>query len=232
MTLSHKIITAAVSATLLSVTGCANLKNNQEQGAAIGAVVGALIGKGTGDHDKSRYLWGAAVGALAGAAIGNYMDEQEALLRRELADSGVDIVRNGDQINLLLPGNITFNTGSAAIEPEFYPVLQDVALVLNKYHKTTLNIAGHTDNIGSAELNQSLSEARANSVKDQLIKYHVDNRRLTTSGFGEFKPLVANTSAENRQKNRRVELQILPNTEQQTGSHKHRGNYTKRYARF
>lgn len=232
MTHPRKMIAMLLSASLLSVTGCANLSNNQEQGAAIGAVVGALIGKGTGDHDKSRYLWGAAVGALAGAAIGNYMDEQEALLRRELADSGVDVVRNGDEINLLLPGNITFNTGSAAIEPEFYPVLQDVAVVLNRYHKTTLNIAGHTDNTGSAELNQSLSEARANSVKEQLIRYHVDNRRLSTSGFGEFKPLVANNNPENRQKNRRVELQISPNTEQGRGSHKHRGNYTKGYSRF
>lgn len=207
------VLTSLVSATLI-LGGCATNSGNQDNqatGTAVGAVLGALLGKATGDHDKSRYVWGAIVGAIAGNAIGTYMDKQEAEFRRELSDSGVYVYRDGDNIHLSLPGNITFETGSATITPEFFPVLQDVALVLNKYNKTTLMIAGHTDDTGSAELNQSLSIARANSVKANLVTYQVDPRRITTQGYGEFQPLVPNTSEQNRQQNRRVELTIIPN---------------------
>ncbi|UAA38402.1 OmpA family protein [Paraneptunicella aestuarii] len=206
-------LTSLLSATLI-MGGCATNNGNQDNqatGTAVGAVLGALLGKATGDHDKSRYVWGAIVGAIAGNAIGSYMDKQEAEFRRELSDSGVYVYRDGDKIHLSLPGNITFETGSANITPEFFPILQDVALVLNKYNKTTLMISGHTDDTGSAELNQNLSIARANSVKANLVNHQVDPRRITTQGYGEFQPLVPNTSEENRQQNRRVELTIIPN---------------------
>ena len=91
--------------TSLALVGCENMSNTQK-GATIGAVTGALLGKGTGDHDKSRYVWGAAVGALAGGAIGSYMDKQEEEFREELADSGVKVIREGDNIRLQLPSNI------------------------------------------------------------------------------------------------------------------------------
>lgn len=96
-----------------------------------------MLGKGTGDHDKSRYVWGAAVGALAGGAIGSYMDKQEEEFREELADSGVKVIRDGDNLRLQLPSNITFATGSANISQSFNPVLDDVARVLKSmknYH--------------------------------------------------------------------------------------------------
>lgn len=208
-----RLIATLFTGSIFLLSGCANtMDSNQGRGAAIGAVVGALLGKATGDHDKSRYVWGAIVGALAGSAIGSYMDRQEDELRRQLSDSGVTVYRDGDRIHLYLPGNITFDSGSAAVKAEFYHILQDVALVLNEYHKTTLIISGHTDDTGPAELNQQLSLARANSVRDQLIGYQVDQRRITTQGYGEFKPLYPNDSAKNRQANRRVELTIIPNT--------------------
>jgi outer membrane protein OmpA-like peptidoglycan-associated protein len=206
-----KLVIASVVATALLAGGCAN-SNNTQKGAAIGAVAGALLGKATGDNAKSRYAWGAVVGAIAGGAIGNYMDKQEEALREELADTGVDIVREGDTLHLIMPGDITFATNSAAISPNFNPVLNDVAVVLNKYEKTVLLIKGHTDDTGSESYNQELSERRANAVKNLLTAYNVNAQRVTTVGMGEFQPKVPNTSDANRQTNRRVELSIQPIT--------------------
>lgn len=207
----QKTILVGVLSALL-VTGCANSDmTNTQKGAAIGAVAGALLGKGTGDHDKSRYVWGAAVGALAGAAIGNYMDQQEQEFRDELAGSGVQVIREGDTIRLQLPGAITFATNSASISQGFYPVLNDVVKVLNKYEKTTLVIEGHTDNTGSLEYNQTLSLNRANAVRNHFMGNGVDQRRLTTMGFGPTQPVADNTTTDGRQLNRRVELRIVPN---------------------
>jgi len=202
------IIAAAV--TTLMVSGCASNANNTQKGAGIGAVVGALAGKGTGDNDKSRYVWGAALGALAGGAIGAYMDKQEQEFRDELADSGVGVYREGDSIRLSIPGNITFDTDSTAIVTDFYPVLNDVAKVLSKYDKTKLSIEGHTDSVGDAQYNRELSVKRANSVANYLSTNNINNSRLQTLGFGETQPLTDNDSAINRKINRRVELRIIP----------------------
>lgn len=207
-----KTLTIGAIALALSVSGCASNPNNTQKGVAIGAVVGAILGKATGDHDKSRYAWGAAVGAIAGGAIGSYMDKQEEALREELADTGVQVVREGDNLRLVMPGDITFATDSAAISPNFNPVLQDVATVVNKYEKTILMIKGHTDDTGSEEYNQALSERRANSVKNQLVSFSVNPTRITTLGLGEYQPKVANTDPASRQVNRRVELEIQPLT--------------------
>lgn len=205
------ILVTALSAFV--VAGCANM-NNTQKGAAIGAVTGALLGKGTGDHDKSRYVWGAAVGALAGSAIGNYMDKQEQEFRDELSGSGVQVIRDGDNIRLQLPGNITFATDSASISQNFHPVLNDVAKVLKKYEKTTMMVEGHTDSTGSAEHNQQLSLNRAMAVRNYLVGNDIDQRRLTTYGYGESQPIADNNTASGREQNRRVELKIIPNTEQ------------------
>ncbi len=204
-------VIAAVMAMTVTLAGCANTNlSNTQKGAGIGAVVGAILGKATGDHDKSRYAWGAAVGAIAGGAIGNYMDKQEEELREQLSDTGVDVVRDGDNIRLVMPGDITFATDSASISPNFNPVLNDVATVINNYEKTVLMIKGHTDDTGSDQYNQALSERRAEAVKSQLTSYNVNPTRITTVGLGEYKPKVPNTSAANRQMNRRVELEIRP----------------------
>ena len=206
-----KKLVLAMTMSSLALVGCENMSNTQK-GASIGAVTGALLGKGTGDHDKSRYVWGAAVGALAGGAIGSYMDKQEEELREELADSGVKVIRDGDNLRLQLPSNITFATGSANISQSFNPVLDDVARVLQKYEKTTMLIEGHTDSTGSAEYNQQLSLNRAKAVRNHLVGSGVDSRRVTTEGYGESMPVADNDTESGRQLNRRVELRIVPNT--------------------
>ncbi len=206
--MKNTMIAVALSTGIIS--GCASNASSTQKGAGIGAVVGALVGKGTGDNDKSRYVWGAALGALAGGAIGNYMDKQEEEFREELADSGVEVYREGDSIRLSIPGNITFPTDSATIVTGFYPVLENVAKVLNRYDKTKLSIIGHTDSVGDANYNQQLSMQRANSVANYLQGTSVDANRLQTLGMGESQPLASNDSAQGRKENRRVELRIIP----------------------
>jgi outer membrane protein OmpA-like peptidoglycan-associated protein len=202
------MIAVALSTFILS--GCASNTSNTQKGAGIGAVIGALVGKGTGDNDKKRYVWGAALGALAGGAIGSYMDKQEEEFREELADSGVEVYREGDSIRLSIPGNITFATGSDAIVTGFYPVLEDVAKVLNRYDKTKLSIEGHTDSVGDVNSNRKLSMQRANSVAIYLQATSVEANRLQTLGMGESQPIADNATAQGRQANRRVELRVIP----------------------
>src|SRR5690348_12787163 len=104
------------------------------KGAGIGALTGAAIGALAGGGKGA--LIGAGAGALVGGGVGDYMDHQEAKLRAQLQGTGVSVSRSGDKINLVMPGNITFATGSAALNPSFFRVLDSVALVLKEYNKT------------------------------------------------------------------------------------------------
>jgi outer membrane protein OmpA-like peptidoglycan-associated protein len=216
-------VVATVVATLL--TGCYTYEpySGEKQvsrttiGAGIGAVAGAAIGMLTGgdarQHRKNALI-GAGIGALAGGGAGNYMDRQQAKLREQLQGTGVQVVRKGDDITLVMPGNITFTTNSSDLNPSFDSVLNSVSLVLKEYDKTILEIAGHTDNVGKPEYNQALSERRANSVAQYLESQGVNSQRVITVGAGETKPIAPNTTPEGRQSNRRVELTLEPITAQ------------------
>ncbi|HAU03130.1 MAG TPA: hypothetical protein DCS26_09155, partial [Porticoccaceae bacterium] len=127
-------------------------------GASVGAVVAYLDNKGDDSRKRNqRILAAAAGGAAIGGGIGYYMDKQEAKLRQQLRGTGVSVERVGDNINLIMPGNITFATNSADINSSFYPVLDSVALVLTEFDKTVVVVAGHTDSDGSDALNETLS---------------------------------------------------------------------------
>lgn len=212
---------AAVTAALLAGCYTTNPYTGERQitktsaGAGIGALAGAVTGMLTGGdaraHRKNALI-GAGIGALAGGAIGNYMDRQEAQLRAELQGTGVSVVRNGNDITLKMPGNITFNTDSAEVKPDFDKVLNSVTLVLKKYDKTIVEVAGHTDSTGSPQHNQALSERRATSVAQYLEAQGLDSRRVMTVGAGETHPIATNSTAEGRQANRRVELTLEPLT--------------------
>lgn len=207
MLLKKSLISVIISS--LIFTGCAS--TNAEKGAAIGAVAGAVLGKSTSNHKDKRLVWGAAIGAIAGAAIGDYMDQQEEAFRKELSGSGIDIIREGDNLRLVMPSNITFATNQSYITAGFHSTLNDVAKVLIKFDKTLLSIEGHTDNTGSVEYNQTLSTKRAQSVQSYLVKQHIQASRLKVTGYGESMPLVSNDTEKNRSLNRRVEVQIIPN---------------------
>jgi outer membrane protein OmpA-like peptidoglycan-associated protein len=185
------------------------------KGAAIGAGAGALLGILTGDDSKERRkraLIGAGVGAIAGGAVGNYMDQQEAELRRQLEGTGVGITRVGDEIVLNMPGNITFETNSADLKPQFFSVLDSVALVAQEFDQTVVEVTGHTDSTGSAAYNQTLSEQRAATVATYLNNRGIDRQRLLAFGRGLTQPIADNATAEGRALNRRVEIRLSPIT--------------------
>jgi outer membrane protein OmpA-like peptidoglycan-associated protein len=182
-------------------------------GAATGIVVGLLTGGDAAAHRKNALI-AAGVGALAGGAIGNYMDRQQAELRHDLAGTGVSVTRMGDNITLNMPGNITFKSGSSELDPSFFKVLNSVNLVVKKYNKTVVEVAGHTDSTGGTEQNQQLSERRANSVAQYLESQGLASNRVVTVGAGETRPVADNATAEGRQANRRVELTLTPLTTQ------------------
>jgi outer membrane protein OmpA-like peptidoglycan-associated protein len=190
--------------------------SNAVKGAAIGAAAGAAIGLITGDDSaerKKRALILAGVGALGGGAVGGYMDQQEMELRKKLESTGVSVTRDGDNITLNMPGNITFAVDSSDISADFYAVLDSVALVLTKFDKTLVEVAGHTDNTGSEAYNQSLSQKRASSVSAYLASREVRADRLVSVGAGELRPVSTNSTPEGRAQNRRVEITIVPITE-------------------
>jgi outer membrane protein OmpA-like peptidoglycan-associated protein len=189
--------------------------SNTTKGAAIGAAAGAAIGAISGDSSrerKKRILIGAGVGALAGGGVGAYMDRQEAELRQRLQGTGVSVTRMGDEIVLNMPGNVTFDTNQAAIKADFYPVLDSVALVLDEYEKTMIEVVGHTDSTGTDAINQPLSERRAASVGRYLQSQDVMPQRISTYGVSSRYPVASNGTSEGRALNRRVEIALLPLT--------------------
>lgn len=178
-------------------------------GAAAGAAVGAIGGAIAGDAGKGAAI-GAAVGGIAGLGIGAYMDRQEALLRKKLAGTGVRIVREGDDIRLVMPSDITFDVDRASIKPRFYRTLNAVATVLNGFPETDVIVTGHTDSTGSAAYNQRLSERRALAVARYLQAQGVNPARIRAQGMGESMPIASNATEEGRARNRRVEIRIHP----------------------
>lgn len=178
-------------------------------GAGGGAIGGALIGAAAGDA-RVGALIGAGVGALAGGAIGNYMDQQEAELRAQLAGTGVSVTRVGDNIVLNMPSNITFGVNQSDVQPQFQNTLRSVALVLQKYNQTLVDIIGHTDSTGSASYNLTLSQQRATSVARVLSQNGVNSQRFFVEGRGFSQPIATNDTEQGRSQNRRVEIQIIP----------------------
>ena len=186
------------------------------KGALIGAASGIAIGLMTGDDavERRQYaLIGAGVGAIAGGSVGAYMDNQELALRKKLEGTGVSVIRDGDNITLVMPGNVTFATNSSDLRSEFFGVLDSVGLVLKEYDKTVIEVAGHTDSTGSEQHNQALSERRAATVATYLVNRGVLEMRIITIGMGETRPVADNTTDAGRALNRRVELTLVPVTQ-------------------
>ncbi len=217
----NKMISIAVLASLLPLAACVT---NPETGnktiskAAIGGLGGALGGYLIGDliggkSDRTEKILGAGIGAVAGAGVGYYMDEQERKLRQQTAGTGVNVIRDGDNLVLDMPSGITFGVDSSTVQPGFQSTLDKVATTLTQYEKTYVDVMGHTDSTGSDAYNQSLSERRASSVAGYLTSRGVQSARLATKGYGESQPKASNIDEAGRAANRRVEIRLVPVTQ-------------------
>jgi len=222
-----KRITTLAIASLITLSGCTTFDaytgeektSNTTKGAGIGAGSALLLSyianrNVNSKERKKRMLRDAGIGAIVGGGVGYYMDTQEAKLRKQLRGSGVSVQRDGNNINLIMPSNITFASNGRNLNSGFYDVLNSVALVIQEYNKTTVVVSGHTDSVGSDAYNQTLSEDRAKSVADFLASKKVNPARLEVVGFGEKHPIADNKTEQGRSLNRRVEVTLLPITEQ------------------
>ncbi|WP_028641068.1 OmpA family protein [Novosphingobium acidiphilum] len=220
MTLRRVWMSALCGVSLIATSACVtdpNTGHRKVSRTAIGAtagvvgglVIGGLLGGGTG-----RIL-GAGIGGLAGASVGYTMDKQIKELKEQTAGSGVDIkpVDDGQAILVNLPSGVTFDTDSTVIKPAFRDTLDTVSTSLNKYPNSLIDVYGHTDSTGTDPYNQTLSENRARVVADYLTGRGVNPARIRSTGFGKTQPVASNDTPEGRAANRRVEIKIVPVTQ-------------------
>ncbi|WP_198335316.1 OmpA family protein [Psychrobacter celer] len=209
----NQLMIAAV-ASGLALSGCTTDPNTGQQrlnktalGTLAGAAGGAVISKATGGEKTGR---DAAIGAALGAGVGYYMERQAKQLEQQMAGTGVTVEQNPTtgNIDLVMPGNITFAFDDATLSSSFKPTLDKLASTMNQYNKTTVNIAGHTDSRGSASYNMGLSRDRAYSVANYLTARGVSANRINVVAYGESRPVADNSTDYGRQQNRRVELTI------------------------
>lgn len=210
-----KPLAALAAATTLALTGCVTDPSTGQthasktavyglSGAAVCGIVGAIT-------HNSRGARNAALGCGAiGAGIGAYMDYQEKLLRQKLANTNVEVQREGDQIKLTMPENITFATNSSELSSAATSSLSSVAEILAKYVDTNITIAGYTDSTGNDNINRPLSQRRAESVSTFLSARGVASSRISAVGYGSANPIASNATVEGRAKNRRVEIRVNP----------------------
>lgn len=216
----NQIMTLGLMAAILPLSACVTdpeTGNRTISKAAIGGLGGALGGYLLGDliggkRDRTEKIVGAGIGAVAGAGVGYYMDEQERKLRQQTAGSGVNVIRDGDNLVLDMPSEVTFAVDSANIDSGFRNTLDQVATTLTQYEKTYVDVLGHTDSTGSDAYNQGLSERRASSVASYLTSRGVQSARLATRGYGESQPKASNLDESGRAANRRVEIRLVPVT--------------------
>jgi outer membrane protein OmpA-like peptidoglycan-associated protein len=182
-------------------------------GAGVGIVGGVLLGGLIGG--AGGRIIGAGIGGIAGAAVGYTMDKQIKELKEHTAGSGVDVkpVDNGQAILVNMPGGVTFDTNSTVLKPGFTGTLDQIADNLNHYPNSLIDVYGHTDSVGSDSYNQTLSENRARVVADYLVSRGVNPQRIRSTGFGKTQPIASNDTPEGRAANRRVELKIVPVTQ-------------------
>jgi outer membrane protein OmpA-like peptidoglycan-associated protein len=218
------LIAAALAATTLTAACVTDPVTGERRvskaaiGAGAGVVGGYLLGDLVGGrNDRTEKIIGAGIGGLAGAGIGAYMDRQEQELRRRTAGTDIRVIRQGDDLVLNMPSNVTFATNEASIQPQFRNTLDQVADVLKQYNQTYVDVYGHTDSTGSDSYNLSLSQRRAGAVADYLTTRGVQSARLGTRGFGEAQPVASNDTEEGKAANRRVEIKLVPITQQDVG---------------
>ena len=229
---SRLFVSSFAALSLVAVSGCVTDPNTGEKkvsrtaigtvgGAAAGAILGGLIGGKTGR------IIGAVGGGAVGGVVGYKMDKQIKELKDTTAGSGVDVteVDNGQAILVNLPDGVTFDVGSYTIKPAFRTTLDSVADSLIQYPNSLVDVYGHTDSTGSDQYNQALSERRASTVANYLTLQGVSAARVRSQGFGETMPVDSNDTEEGRARNRRVEIKIVPITQEQVQAARQQQGY-------
>jgi outer membrane protein OmpA-like peptidoglycan-associated protein len=201
------ILTVCISIFFMGC-GASNTVKGGAIGAGAGGVLGALIGKATGNTAVGAII-GAAVGGTAGALIGRHMDKQAEEMKQDI--QGAKIERVGEGIKITFESGILFKSNASDLQPAAQDNIAKLAVILNKYPDTNILVEGHTDSTGSAELNQKLSERRADAVANFAKGKGVAASRFTTIGYGFSQPVVSNATPEGRAQNRRVEIAIFAN---------------------
>ncbi len=213
-------IAALFISSALMLTSCESIQNanNTQKGAAIGTASGAVIGGilgnniGKGKNAALGAVLGGIVGGVAGGVIGNKMDKQANDIKNALP--GAEVERVGEGIKITLSENmVNFAFNSAELTSSAKTNLDKLATVLINNPDTNINIYGHTDNKGTAQVNQKISENRANSVKNYLISKGIASSRMITMGRGFSEPIASNDTEAGRAQNRRVEFAITANEE-------------------
>jgi outer membrane protein OmpA-like peptidoglycan-associated protein len=176
--------------------------------SAIGCGLVGALASDRGNKNENALGAAAACGAI-GAGVGYYMDKQNQKLTAMLQGTGVHVVKQGDNIQLVMP-DVTFKTDSADISSSYYAPLNSVATVLKEFNKTNVDVVGYTDSRGSEEHNMILSQNRAQSVASYLASQGVASQRLSSMGMGEAYPVGDNNTAAGQQMNRRVLVTIRP----------------------
>jgi outer membrane protein OmpA-like peptidoglycan-associated protein len=181
--------------------GCASPGKKTAIGAGAGAATGAAIGGATGGWKGAGI--GAAIGGVTGGAFGNYLDKQAQELEKVAQTK-----RTRDGILVQLKNDLLFETGSSTLKPDAASQLQQLGDILAKYDKDRVRVEGHTDNVGSDTINDSLSLKRAAAVKEILKSRGVSENQIMAIGQGESRPVANNATKQGRAANRRVELHI------------------------
>lgn len=218
---SRLLVSSFAALSLITVSGCVTDPNTGERKVsrtAIGGVGGALGGLLLGGliGGKTGRIVGAGIGGVAGAAVGYQMDKQIKELKEQTSGSGIDVTPtdNGSAILVNLPDGVTFDVGSSTLKPEFRATLDQIAQSMNQYPNSLIDVYGHTDSTGSDAFNQTLSESRARTVASYLTSRGVAAARIRSQGFGETMPIASNDTPDGRAKNRRVEIKIVPVTQE------------------
>jgi outer membrane protein OmpA-like peptidoglycan-associated protein len=210
----RKIVAIAVLAAF-TLGACESMDDQQRRtatGAGIGAAAGAAIGAIGNDSNRGRgAAAGAAIGAAAGA-LGGYvwnrrMESQQKQIQQQTQGTGVEVTRTADnRLRINIPSDISFDSGQAAIRPNFRPVLDNFAQSLQQNPSSTVTIIGHTDSTGSPAVNEPLSLQRADATRDYLVSRGVASNRFSIDGRGAREPVASNDTEAGRARNRRVEI--------------------------
>lgn len=164
---------------------------------------------------KSRVvkMRSAKIRPLSAGAAPSYMAGLDTELRQQTAGIGLDVLRVGDAVIVRIPAELTFDSGSSAVKPQFDATLHEIARTVKTRSQTFVDVFAHTDTTGTPQGNEALSTKRAAAVATYLAAHGVTRARIASKGLGESAPLYnPETSEQEKAANRRVEIRLVPYT--------------------